>query len=187
MKHWILRIVVAGALVSTALLCGFVQAQGFPGGRGQDRGPSHRNQGNADVADAMKRRGAATTSGVSEPTLALERELPSLRADLLLDKTQLDAWAGFERSVKDAAQGARGRQRRVIDQRQDTALGGVDLAPGAAFNFLQELIDDERSRADSLAGVGQALGALIKTLDSRQTAMINRRVVQAIRDPLGTS
>jgi hypothetical protein len=186
MKNRTLRIILVAALIGASLPGESAQAQGFPGGRGQDRGANRHPPGNGDQADAAKRNTAATNSGLSEPALAIERELPSLRSDLLLDRTQVDAWTAFERNVRDAAQAARARQRRILEQRQAAMVGGIDLPPGVAFSFLQELGDDDRNRADLLTNIAQALGALTKILDTRQAGMINRRVVQAVRDPLGT-
>jgi hypothetical protein len=185
MKNGTLRAVLVAALIGTSVLAGFAQAQGFPGGRGQGRGGTRNPSGNSDQADAAKRNTAASNPALSEPALALERELPSLRSDLLLDVMQTDAWIGFERSVRDAARAAHARQRRIVEQRQAVIVGGIDLPPGAAASSLQDLIDDDRNRADLLANVVNVLGALAKILDPRQVGMINRRVVQALRDPLG--
>lgn len=181
-----LRNILAASLIGATMVGSFAHAQGFPGGRGQDRGGNRRSPGSADAADAAKRNTAATNPALSEPAIAIDRELPSLRSDLLLDKSQSDAWTGFERSVRDAAQSARVRQRRILDQREAAAMGGVDLPSGAAMDILQDLIDDNRNRADLLANIAQALDRLAKVLDPRQAAMINRRVVQSLRDPLGT-
>lgn len=185
MKNRALRIVLIAVLIGALFPGGFAQAQGFPGGRGQGRGGNRSASGNGDPADAAKRNAAATNPALSEPAIAIERELPSLRNDLLLDTTQVDAWTGFERSVRDAAQAARARQRRLLEQRQAAMVGGIDLPPGAAFNSLQDLGDDDRNRADLLTNIAQALSTLTKILDTRQAAMINRRVLQALRDPLG--
>lgn len=181
-----LRTILAASLIGATLLGGLAHAQGFPGGRGQDRGGNRRSSGNPDASDSAKRSAAASNPALTEPAIAIERELPSLRSDLLLDKSQMEAWTGFERSVRDAAQSARVRQRRIQDQRDAAAVGGVDLPPNADMDYLQDLIDDNRNRADLLANIAQALGSLAKVLDARQAAMINRRVVQSLRDPLGT-
>jgi hypothetical protein len=186
MKMRTLQTFLAVSLIGASLLGSLAQAQGFPGGRGQDRGGNRRSSGNPDAADAAKRSAAASNPALTEPAIAIERELPSLRSDLLLDKSQTDAWTGFERSVRDAAQSARIRQRRILEQREAAAMGGVDLPPGAEMDYLQDLIDDNRNRADLLANIAQALGILAKVLDTRQAAMINRRVLQSLRDPLGT-
>jgi hypothetical protein len=187
MKNQTPRIILVAALIGMSMLAGLAQAQGFPGGRGQGRGGNRNSSENSDQANLAKRNAAATNPALSEPALALERELPSLRSDLLLDLTQVDDWAGFERAVRDAAQVAHARQRRAVEQRQAAVVGGVDLPPGAALISLQGLIDDERSRADLLASITQALGTLTKVLEPRQVGMINRRILQALRDPLGPS
>lgn len=185
MKNRTLWIFLIASLIGASLLGQLAQAQGFPGGRGQGRGGNRSTSGSGDATDAAKRNAAATSPALSEPALAIERELPSLRSDLLLDATQVGAWTAFERGVRDAAQAAHARQRRILEQRQATMVGGIDLPPGAAVNSLQDLIDDERNRADLLANIAQALGTLAAILDTRQAGMINRRVMQALRDPLG--
>jgi hypothetical protein len=179
--------VLIAALIGALFPGGFAQAQGFPGGRGQDRGANRHSAGSGDAADAAKRNAAATNPALTEPAIAIERELPSLRSDLLLDTAQVAAWTGFERSVRDAAQAARARQRRILEQRQAATLGGIDLPSGADIHFLNDFIDDDRNRADLLTNIAQALGTLAKVLDTRQAGMINRRILQAVRDPLGTS
>ena len=64
-------------------------------------------------------------------------------------------------------------------------MGGIDLPPGAAITVVQDLIDDDRNRADLLTSIAQTLDTLAKTLDTRQAAMLNRHVLQAVRDSLG--
>jgi hypothetical protein len=186
MNNRVLNAISIALLICTAAVAALADAQGFPGGRGQGRGGNRNSTDSGDAANAA-RRSAATGQSVTEPALALERELPSLRSDLLLDATQLDAWNAFERSVRDAAQAARGRQRRAVDLRQAAMVGGLDLPPDAASNSLQMWVDDERNRADLLVAIVNSLGPLTRTLDPRQAGMLNRRVVQALRDPLGAS
>ena len=109
MKNRALRILLVAILIGASFAGGAAQAQGFPGGRGQDRGANRHSPGNGDPADAAKRNAAATNPVLSEPAIAIERELPSLRNELLLEVAQVDAWTVFERSVREAAQAARAR------------------------------------------------------------------------------
>jgi hypothetical protein len=182
----ILRVAVAAALIGCAAFAATAEAQRYPGAGGQGRS-GNRNSPEGNDPAATARRGAATAPALSEPAVGIERELASLRTDLLLDASQTAAWMPFERAVRDAAQAARARQRRAFEQRQSLMIGGVDLPPGAGTSALQELIDDERQRAELLGQVLAALTALGGALDSRQSSMINRRIVQALRDPLGTN
>jgi len=181
-----IRTFLFASLLAALAVDGICYAQGFPGGggHGQGRGGNRTSIG-GDHPDAAKRN--AGDPSLSEPALAIERELPSLRSDLLLDATQTQVWMAFERSVHDAAQVARARQRRIVDQRQAMSVGSTDLPPGAALDSLRNLIDDEKNRAELMANVATTLGTLATVLDARQAGMLNRRVVQALRDPLGTS
>jgi len=180
-----LRAIAIAALIGLSLAAATADAQGFPGGgRGQGRG-GNRGSGDANSMNNAKRNAGDTV--VNEPAIALERELASLRSDLLLDSTQVEMWTAFERSVRDAARAAHFRQSRAAELRQTASAGGIDVPPGAAASALQDLIEEERTRADLLAGVVNALGAMVKVLDQRQAGMINRRIVQALHDPLGAS
>src|SRR5438552_2281094 len=104
MKINTLQSFAIAALIGLSVVTAIANAQGFPGGRGQGRGGNRGAGDTVDTPGGAKRNPGVGSLVVSEPAIALERELPSLRSDLLLDSTQVEVWTGFERSVRDAAQ-----------------------------------------------------------------------------------
>lgn len=115
----------------------------------------------------------------SDPYASLERELISLSGDLKLRADQADAWSGFERAVRDAAE-AEGDERRAI-----LALREKGSSPATAASFLGRLAADERRKAQAAARVESELHALGARLDAAQRAMLDRRVIQSQIEPLG--
>ncbi len=130
---------------------------------------------------AMPEREAPASRGVriADPVFALERELPSLRADLLLDEAQVRLWAPFERSVRDAAEAARQRAKRLLEPRPADAP-----VPGAPA-FVAALARDDRLRAEAMAQATERLRIVYESLTPAQRSLLDRRVLLSQSEPLG--
>jgi len=115
----------------------------------------------------------------SGPYESLERKLISLRGDLKLHADQGDAWNGFERAVRDAADVERDERRAIAD------LHDKGATPATAAAFLGRLADDDRKKADAAARVESELHALEARLDAAQRSMLDRRVIQSQAEPPG--
>jgi hypothetical protein len=115
----------------------------------------------------------------TEPWQSLERELISLRGDLRIRADQADAWNGFERAVRDAADAERDEARTIVE------LDEKGAAPPTAAAFLGRLAEDDRRKADAAARVETELHALEARLDAAQRSMLDRRVIQSQAEPLG--
>lgn len=162
-------------LVVLALVTLDSAAQGMPGGRGRMGGremgaqrdrESHRDEPNI-AARAV------------EPYGALERELPSLKVDLMIRAEQLEAWRVVERDIRDIAEMERSRRRHLI------ALKGNEQ-PATAVTFVSSLAEDDRVKSEAAAELKRHLEALYASLDEKQRAMLDRRVIQSQDEPLGT-
>ncbi len=142
---------------------------------------SHRDRGGSprDEAGWGKREQKKDAPLPSDPFAALERELPSLSADLQLRPEQLDAWNAFQRDVRAAAEVQREQFRRLL------ALRAPDAAPATGMAVIASLADDARRRAEVLAELRTHLQALYERFDARQRGMLDRRIVQSQTEPLG--
>ncbi len=136
-------------------------AQGMPR---RDRSGSPR--------ESRDKPAAATPIVPSDPFSALERELPSLEVDLLIKAAQLDAWRGFARDVRDLAEMGRSWRKHATGARDS----------GALFSSLAE---DARERSEATAELKRHFDQLYSSLDDRQRATLDRRVVQSQVEPLG--
>ena len=133
--------------------------------------------------DAQSSRDAAAArrlQGAADPILAIEHELPSLAVDLLVTAEQRPLWASFERSVRDVAELSRSRTRKLMAPRSLDAP-----APDAAAT-INALADDDRQRAEAMADVAMRLKALQESLTAQQRALLDRRILLAVTEPLGT-
>lgn len=115
----------------------------------------------------------------ADPVFALERELPSLRADLALQPGQQAGWSAFERAVRDTAELQRQRTRRLMAPRP------VDAPAPSAVAVVASMAEDDRMRADAMAAAHQRLRAVYEILLPEQRALLDRRALLAITDPLG--
>jgi hypothetical protein len=115
----------------------------------------------------------------AEPFAALERELPSLNVDLLLNSQQLEAWRVFERDVRDVAEMDRAARRHVSAMRE-----GGEAAP-TAVAMISSLAEDERMKSDALGDLRRHLEGLYAKLDDSQKRTLDRRVVMSQMEPLG--
>jgi hypothetical protein len=161
---------VCATIAAASLVAIHAGAQGM--GR-HDRGSSSR--------DTPSRERAKETPPVQgqDPYAALERELPSLGIDLLLNAGQLETWRAFERDVRDLAEMDRARRRHLLSLRQ-----AENKAPGAV-SLVSSLVEDERVKAEAASDLKRHLDALYAQLDESQKRTLDRRVVQSQTDPLG--
>jgi LTXXQ motif family protein len=137
----------------------------------QPTGPSRRS-------DQAPRAGGATPA---DPIIAIERELPSMRIDLKLTIEQAALFDGLEREVRDAADAARFRSRHVIAFRTD------DGASVPATSVFGTIADDDGQRADATRRALDKLNELLPSLTEEQRRQFDRRIIQSLREPLGTS
>ncbi|HVO88031.1 MAG TPA: Spy/CpxP family protein refolding chaperone [Casimicrobiaceae bacterium] len=143
--------------------------------RGSGEMPSSRYRG----GDNGK---AAGPRPVSDPAAAIERELPSLRIDLRLGPEQIALFDSFERQVRNAAEAGRQRARHVAGLRSDD--GGA--LPTAQVVF-STLADDEAQRSEATRLALERMSELYATFSAEQRKRFDERIVQSLRDPLGTS
>jgi hypothetical protein len=145
------------------------------GGRQRDRTePRARMQG--------EQSGRSPAVQVTDPMIAIERELPSLRADLGLSADQTALFDSFAREVRDAADAGRMRPRHL------SALRGDDgNAVMKAANVLGTIADDDAQRADATHQALEKMKALLAALTPEQQRQFDRRIIQSLREPLGNS
>lgn len=146
-------------------------AQRFPG---RERSSSPREM---QPRDTPRNERAAMPS---DPFPALEREMPSLKVDLMLKAEQVPAWQLFERDIRDLAESNRQRIRYLLALRDP----GDKPLPGAADVF-GRLAADDRRRSDASADMKRHFDALYAMLDDAQRRTIDRRVVLSQTEPLG--
>jgi hypothetical protein len=169
------RLIVASVATACIVLAAIdASAQGFPGGgrHGPGIGNDASSTRKPPAAEASKKQAAA------DPIAALERELPSLKADIHLTAAQVAAWSAFERDVRDAAEMGRISQRHVLSVQ-------ANETPPRAARLLNGLADDEKMRSDTLADVKRDFDALYALLDDKQKALLDDRVILALKEPLG--
>lgn len=173
-KHSRRTLVSAAALLLAATASG-VQAQ-F-GGRSRDRGDSGGSR--SPRSGESNQRGANST--LLDPVTAIERELPSLRIDLRLTADQTPLFDSFERQVRTAADAGRSRARHLSAFRIDD--GGTVTAD----RVLGTIADDDGQLADAARLALERMNALYAALSPDQQKQFDRRIIQALRDPLGNS
>jgi len=160
---------LAIALCIFALFASDASAQRYPG---RDRSGSPR--------ESRDQSPNAKPSMPGDPFSTLEREMPSLKVDLLLKREQLEAWQLFERDVRDLAEMGRQRTRYLMALRDP----GDTPIPTAA-DLLARLADEDRRRSDATADLKRHFDALYAALDDSQRRTIDRRVVLSQTEPLG--
>lgn len=166
--------------VSTAALfltatASSVQAQ-F-GGRSRDRGDGNgtRSQRSGDSNQRV------TNPTLVDPAAAIERELPSLRIDLKLTADQTPLFDSFERQVRNTAEAGRSRARHLSGFRID------DGSAVTADKVLSMIADDDAQRADAARLALEKMTVLYAGLAPDQQKQFDRRIIQALREPLGNS
>ena len=116
-----------------------------------------------------------------DPLAAIERELPSLRIDLKLSVDQAPLFDSFERQVRNAAEAGRLAIRHVSAFRSD------DGSSIAAETVVGTIADDDTQRADAARLALERMSALYAALTPEQRKQFDRRILQALREPLGNS
>ena len=173
MKPRTIVFLMAGISIASTIVD--VTAQGYPGGGGKGRGGPPREMGKE--RDARRENPAAQ----ADPFAALERELPSLKVDLLLREEQLDDWRLFERDVRDVAEMERTRRRHLLALRE-----GGDKSP-TALTLIASLTEDARLRAEAAGDLKRHAESLYGRLDETQRRTFDRRTIQSQTEPLGPS
>lgn len=164
---------------SVALIAGAAAASARAqfGGRQRDRGdgsgPRSSRFGNANPSTATKPQ--------VDLAVAIERELLSLRIDLKLTADQTPLFDSFERQVRNAADAERLRLRHFSAFRVDDA-GSV-----TALTVQSTMADDDAQRAEATRQALERVKTLYAALDPAQQKHFDQRILQAIREPLGTS
>ena len=167
MKTRLLVLATLAICVAAAL---DANAQNYPRRGGGQRGESSKGEGEARRSPAAP---------FPEPYGALERELPSLKVDILIREEQLDLWRVFERDVKDIAEMERARRRHVM------ALRESGDKPPTAITFVASLVEDDRLKAEATAELKRHLEQLYAKLDDSQRRTFDRRIIQSQVEPLG--
>jgi hypothetical protein len=148
-------------------------AQGYPK-RGGQRGEAGKG------GESSAQRPGSTSAAMPDPFGALERELPSLKVDLMVREEQLDAWRVYARDVRDLAEMERARRRHLV------ALRAAGEAPPTALNFINSLVEDDRLRAEAGIELKRHVEQLYARLDDGQRRTFDRRTIQSQTEPLGT-
>ena len=113
-----------------------------------------------------------------DPYATLERELPSLRVDLVLAPEQVERWRAFERGVRVVAELERHRLRQMLPMRDQTR------EPPEATALVAMLAEIDRRKAEATLSLNLNLGELYAALDENQKRLLDRRVLLSQADPL---
>ena len=116
-------------------------------------------------------------AAAGDPIAALERELPSLKVDLILTAQQVAPWSVFERDVREVAELDRSRTKRLMAMRNTASKPD-------ALSFVASLVEDDRQKADATADLQKHLKDLYGALDDAQRRMLDRRMVLAQTEPI---
>lgn len=166
-------------LLSTACL-GITDANAQYGGRqrgGAGAGESAKRDQSRNESAAK----SSTAAAPADPMLAIEREMTSMRIDLKLTGEQTALFDSLERDVRNAARASRDRTRQIAGFRAD------DGSKVAATSIIATIVDADTQRAESMRQVAVKLDALQAAFSPELRKQFDRRIMQAIRDPLGTS
>ena len=171
------RRTLIAALATLPLACAGAARAQFGGGC-QRGGGDYGNGGRSRIKDSSD--AARPAKPIPDPSEAIVRELPSLRVDLKLAPEQVAAFDGFERQMRDLADVSRDRARHVQSYRHDdgNAVRAVDL--------LETLSNDDAACAQASKLAHERLQALYAVLDRDQRQHFDRRIGEALRDPLGS-
>jgi hypothetical protein len=164
---------IAALLGSTVAASVYAQYGGRPRGGGDAGAMRPARPGDDDL------RGAAPP--LVDPLAAIERELPSLRIDLKLNGDQAPLFDSFERQVRNAADAGRMRARHL------SAFRVGDTSSVTADAVLGTIADDDTQRADAARLALERMTALYAALTPDQRKQFDRRIIQSLREPLGSS
>ena len=165
-------------LVATCIVITDAHAQYTGGGRQRSGGSGDSARKEASRNDNASKPGAAAPT---DPMLAIEHEMTSLRIDLKLNAEQTTLFGSFDREVRNAARASRERTRQLAGFRLD------DGSTVAATSIIATILEYDATRAESMRQVAAKLDALQPALSPEQCKQLDRRIVQAMRDPLGNS
>ena len=158
-----------------------VIAQSMPGG-GKHRG------GGGDSAKSNPGERKAAPGGLItvDPIAAIQRELPSLKADLKLSVEQSVLWDAFATSVRQVANIVQTKARReaMTRMRGDTPVPEPTDYPPAG-EFIALLAEEDIRRGDAMREMKDRVAALVEAMTPEQRKMFDRRIGQSQRDPLG--
>jgi hypothetical protein len=165
-----MKIRIAATLMTLVALAaaGNALAQHMPG----------KNRPYGSRGDESKER-APRAPQPPEPFAALEREFPSLKVDMKLTESQLEAWRLLERDVRYVAELDRARVRQAM------AIRDASQPPPGALALFGGWADADRRRAEATAEVSRHLVALFDILDEDQRRTLDRRVALSQSEPLG--
>ena len=147
------------------------------GGHSRNRGDSS-GTGSQRSGDSNQR---GTNPALVDPAGAIERELPSLRIDLKLTADQIPLFDSFERQVHSTAQAGRTRARHLSAFRID------DGSTVPANLVLSTIANDDAERADAARLALEKMTVRYAGLTPDQQRQFDRRIIQALREPLGNS
>jgi hypothetical protein len=174
MKHSRRAFLSITAVFASAVTAGaHAQSVGRPRSRGDTGSATSPRSGDANSRVA--------TQPLFDPVAAIERELPSLRIDLKLTADQAPLFDSFERQVRTAAEAGRMRARHLSALRVDE--GGTVTAD----TVFGTIADDETERADAARLAVERMTVFYGTLTPEQRKHFDRRIVQALREPLGST
>lgn len=165
MKHSRRSFVSMAALVATSIA---THARAQSGGR----------EPAAHASDADPRIGV---QALVDPVVSIERELPSLRSDLALSAEQIPLFDRFERDIRAAAEDGRVRARHVSVLRAD---GGKSMK---AEKVLGTIAADDTQRAEASRRALARMKTLRAALRIDQQRRFDQRIVQSLREQIGTS
>jgi hypothetical protein len=143
-----------------------------------------RNQGDSGSSRSSRQGDAGprnATPPVFDPITAIERELPSLRIDLKLTAEQTPLFDSFEREVRNAAAAGRAATRHLSAFRTDD---GSTVRGETVFGTIA---DDDTDRAESSRLALERMTTLYGALAPEQRKQFDRRIIQSLREPLGTT
>lgn len=173
-----MRATLLSVLLLTAACTCMTEAQAQYGGKqrgGVGGEPSKKGAARSETATKP------TTVAPTDPMVAIEREMASLRVDLKLTAEQTGLFDSCYREVRNAARASTERTRQLSGFRLD------DGSTVAATSIIATSADADTVRASSMREVGAKLDALIVALTPEQRKQLDQRVVEAMRDPLGNS
>lgn len=168
------RLLLVSTISSAMCATAFAQAGGRPG-RG-DGGGQRQMQPRADRNDSSPLR-----TPVTDPIASIERELPSLRLDLKLEREQSTLFDSFQRAVRDSAEAARARVKQLYAFKFD------DNSTVSAASIVQTVTEADAARAAAMRMLGEKMDALYTTFNTDQRKLFDRRIMQSQREPLGNS
>lgn len=176
------RILLAAVLfTATAVI-----AQGMPGGGGGGR-PRGSRDGSAQRKPDEAKGPTAISAANADSVSTLYQELPSLKADLMLNPEQTKLWDAFALAVRDVRDVIQGRIRREMSVRirSPQAREALEKNPPPAQSLFNTLADEDRQRADAMEEARAKAAALIAALTAEQKKMFDRRIALSQADPLG--